>query len=157
MVSRPKEVPSLRNCGYDYCQDDGQNYKSDDDILTQPTLPEPVLVTPAPDKPELEKELLSSVKGYMDIDLAIAILIKASEVPADELSIQIPGGILPVEQEAEMAQRVHTLVKKADGFGYLRSPGGKERPLTKSDIDLFKGYFVNLGKTINAIRPVTET
>ena len=154
MVTRPKEVPSLRNCGYDYCQDDSQNYKSTEDILKQPTLPEQVIKQPVPVKPELEKELL---KGSMDRDLAIAILLKASDAASDELSSSIPGGILPVDQEADMAQRVHTLVRKADGFGYVRSPGGTERPLTKSDIDLFKAYFLNLGKTIKAIRPVSET
>jgi len=92
----------------------------------------------------------------MDKNAVIATLLKAAVVLAadDEMSALVPGGILPVEQEPGMAQRVHTLAKKADGFGYLRSPNGKERPLTKSDLDLFKQYFVNLGKVIKTIRPV---
>lgn len=94
----------------------------------------------------------------MDKDKAIAILLKAAEAlgAADEEVATVPGGILPVEQDASAAQRVHTLVKKNDGLGYLRSPNGNERPLTKSDIDLFKQYFINLGKIIKSIQPVAD-
>lgn len=72
-----------------------------------------------------------------------------------EKSVDVPGGILPVDADTTEKQRVHSLVLKPDGTGCLRAPNGKERPLTSSDLQLFKQYFVSLGKLIQTIKPAT--
>lgn len=177
MVLRPAEVPGLINyCGYDYCVHKPSMKVPVDELLEESTLPSSVVVEQDKSKSNIRTE--SAVTLLLRAALVLAekpenapanLPPKVQKSPAETLppsassfgdsakqEIPVPGGILPVS-EAGNTQQVHVLTKNKEGIGILRSPSGEERPLTEADIELFKKYFIDLGKLLDSLNLVSNT